>query len=216
MRFVFVGAGNLTVRTAHLLIEKGHEVVIIEADLERIDQLSEELDCSFLHGDGSKPQVLEEADPAQSEVLFALSDNEQDNIVAALVARSQGFDRVVPRITEPKFEYICEELGLEDVIDPDNTISHYLADMAQGIDVLNLATAIRGDARLFSWILAARDVGKVDGLDLPEQARVICFYRQSVFHLADGETQLEKGDEVVVITHRDNLKTLKKRWHPSE
>ncbi|HAF56227.1 MAG TPA: potassium transporter, partial [Thauera sp.] len=55
MRAVFVGAGALSVTTARRLLERGHEVVVIDRDKARIEALSAELDCGFLHGDGSTP-----------------------------------------------------------------------------------------------------------------------------------------------------------------
>ena len=63
MRVVFIGASSLAVVTAKLMRERGEEVVIIEHDKDHIDALTEELDCGFLHGDGSKPAILREADP---------------------------------------------------------------------------------------------------------------------------------------------------------
>jgi trk system potassium uptake protein TrkA len=103
-------------------------VVIIEQDKERIDALTEEIDCGFLHGDGSKPAILREADPEGTQVLFALTGNDQANILASLVGRSLGFKRVVTKIEDPELEHICKELGLEDVIVPSRTIGRFLAE----------------------------------------------------------------------------------------
>lgn len=74
MRIVFIGAGELATETAKLLIERDHEIVIIEENEERIKRLSDSLDCSFLHGDGSKPQILEEAGPEHADFLFCLTE----------------------------------------------------------------------------------------------------------------------------------------------
>jgi trk system potassium uptake protein len=70
MRVVFVGGGDITVGTARILIDRGDEVIIVEQDEEKIEELSETLDCSFLHGDGSKPHILKEAGPGQTDVLL--------------------------------------------------------------------------------------------------------------------------------------------------
>jgi len=128
MRAVFIGAGALALATARLLREKGEEVVIIEQDKERIDGLNEEIDCGFLHGDGSKPAILREANPEGTDVLFALTGNDQANILASLVGRSLGFKRVVTKIDDPELEHVCKELGLEDVIVPSRTIGRFLAE----------------------------------------------------------------------------------------
>jgi len=128
MRAVFIGAGSLAVVTAKLIRERGEEVVIIEQDKERIDALADELDCGFLHGDGSKPAMLREANPEGTDVLFALTGNDQANILASLVGRSLGFKRVVTKIDDYEFEHICKELGLEDVIVPTRTVGRFLAE----------------------------------------------------------------------------------------
>ncbi|MFZ1908517.1 MAG: NAD-binding protein [Burkholderiales bacterium] len=128
MRVVIIGASSLAVVTAKLMRERGEEVVIIEHDKNHIDALSEELDCGFLHGDGSKPAILREADPNGTDVLFALTDNDQANILASLVGRSLGFKRVVTKIQDAEFEHICKELGLEDIIVPSRTIGRFLAE----------------------------------------------------------------------------------------
>lgn len=128
MRAVFIGAGSLAVVTAKLIRERGEEVVIIEQDKERIDSLAEQIDCGFLHGDGSKPAMLREADPEHTDVLFALTGNDQANILASLVGRSLGFKRVVTKIEDVELEHICKELGLEDVIVPSRTVGRFLAE----------------------------------------------------------------------------------------
>lgn len=214
MRIVFVGAGELTVGTARLLVERGHEVVIIEREQSRIDELAEELDCSFLHGDGSRPNILKEAAPAQTDFLFCLTDNDRDNIIACLVGRSLGFDRVVPSILDAGYEPICRELGLESTISPSRTISRYLADMVTGVDILELSTMIKDEARFFTFAAAKDHEGTAADLELPESARVICYYRNGKFHLAEASSRLREGDEVLILTHSENLAELKKRFQP--
>ena len=212
MRAVFVGAGSLAVMTAQLLLKRGHEVVMIERDKARVEALSGELNCGFLHGDGSKPAILREADPKETDVLFCLTGNDQDNIIAGLVGRSLGFARVVTKIEDPEFEHICIELGLKDTIIPARTIGRYLADMFEGQDLMELSTMIRDEARAFSFVARDEDQGTVAELKLPDGSRVVCIYRDGKFIVADDSTKLKSGDEVVVVTHRKNLPALEERW----
>jgi trk system potassium uptake protein len=212
MRIAFVGAGEFTVRTAELLIERGHEIIIIEKDQEKIDALSESLDCSFLKGDGSNPAILREVGPEQTDVLFCLSDSDQANLISSLVGRSLGFKRVIPSIQNPEFEGICSELDLKDTILPSRTISRYLADMVEGLDILELSTVIKGEARFFTFTVDKERGKKIADLELPKSARVICFYREGRFMLAQENTKLSKDDEAVILTHSENLNDLKKRW----
>lgn len=212
MRVVFVGAGKLTVSAARTLLDHGHEVVVIESDKARIEELSKDLDCGFLHGDGSRPAILREAGPEHADFLLCLTGSDQANIIASLVGLSLGFRRVVTKIDDPELEHICAELGLENTIIPTRTISRFLSDMVEGRDILELTTMIKGDARFFSFVAAEEDEGEVKGLDLPKTARVVCYYRDRDFSIADEASSLKKGDEVIVLTHSENLPKLSERW----
>jgi trk system potassium uptake protein TrkA len=143
MRTVFIGAGEVSIETAKALVKKGHEVIIIETDKAKIDELSEEMDCSFLQGDGSRPDILREVNPEQTDFLFCLTDSDQANVIASLVGRSLGFKRVVTSIRDEQFEVICHELGLKDTIIPSRTISRYLEDMVGGSKNVELSTVLK-------------------------------------------------------------------------
>lgn len=214
MRAVIIGTSNLAVRTAQLLLKRGHEVVIVERELARIEALGGELDCGYVHGDGSKPAILRETDPAATDLLFAMTGNDQTNIIASLVGRSLGFRRTVTRIEDPSFEHICIELGLEDTIVPSRTIGRHLADLFEGRDPLDLSAMIRDEARAFAFVAKETDEVALSALELPESSRVICLYRDGRFMVPRDDTRLKSGDEVVIITHSRHLPALLERWRP--
>lgn len=214
MRLAFVGASELSVATAELLVAQSHEVIIIEKDEQTIEQLDQWLDCAFLQGDGSDPETLREVNPQGTDVLFCLTDSDQVNLIASLLGRSLGFSRVITKIINPAFEDICQELGLSDTIIPSRTIGRYLADMLQGQDVLELSPVFKGEARLFSMVAGPEDEGHISELELPRNAQVICFFRDGGFNLVQGDDSLREGDEVVILTHADNLPALRERWQP--
>lgn len=212
MRTVFIGASSLSIMTANLLLKRSHEVVIIDSDKDLVTTLPDQLDCGVLHGDGTKPAILREANPEGTDVLFCLTGNDQTNIIASLVGRSLGFQRVVTKIVDSEFEHICIELGLEDTIIPSRTIGRYLADMAEGHDLLELSTMIRDEARIFSFIAKDDNEGTITSLKLPSDSRVICLYRENKFIVPDDDTAIKTGDEVVIVTHQRNLQELKEQW----
>ncbi|MBU1708368.1 MAG: TrkA family potassium uptake protein [Proteobacteria bacterium] len=214
MRTVFIGAGKVSVETAQALIKKGHQVVIIELDKARIEELSEEMDCSFLLGDGSHPNILREVNPEKTDFLFCLTNSDQANLIAGLVGRSLGFKRVINSIGNPQFESICHELGLQDTIVPSRTISRYLEDMVGGSENVELSTVIKDEARFFTLKATEAETVAAKDLKLPSEAKVICYYRKGKFSHADAETTFRPGDEIVILTHSKNIPSLQERWQP--
>ncbi len=212
MRTVFVGAGALSVATAEVLIRHGHEVVIVEQDRTRIEALSEYLDCGFVNGNGTKPAILREVDPDRTDALLCLTNSDQDNILASLIGRSIGFKRVITKIEDAEYQHICTELGLTDTVVPDESVAHMLVDMLAGNESVELTAFVKGGARFFPFIVRGGDAGPVGELDLPEQTRLVCIYRDNSFLLPEDATRLKDGDEVLVITHEDQVERLRERW----
>ena len=213
MRLVIVGTSAAGLATARLLIEHKHDVVVIERDKSRIDELAEELDCGFLQGDGARPKLLREAGPEDTDALLCLTNDDQDNIIASLVARSLGYRRVVTKIEDPELQHICAELGLAGSLVPMQTVGRYLADMAEGQDIIELSDILRGDTRVFSFRANAAEAVRIDQLDLPDAARTICIYRNGQELLfADPSTKIQVGDEVVLLTRARMLKPLRERF----
>lgn len=126
MRIVLIGINHLTIEAARQFLKRGDEVVIIDGDRQRLEDYGSDIDVAFIEGDGSRPHILRQADPRRADVLYALTGDDQDNILAALVGRSLGAPRVVPKIDDPEFRPVCLELGLTETINPDVTIARAL------------------------------------------------------------------------------------------
>ncbi|SNB58389.1 trk system potassium uptake protein TrkA [Marinobacter sp. es.042] len=208
MKAILVGAGSTAIMTAKFLLEHNHDVIVIEVDKERIDELSHELDCGFLLGDGSKPSLLRETNPEEGDVLYCLTGHDQTNIIASLVGRSLGFKKVVTKIQDPTYEHICIELGLEATIVPSRTIGRHLAELFEGRDSFELSTMLRYDTSVFSFVAREKQVGGIADLALPKSSRIMCIYRKGKLIIPEDNARIEPDDEVIIITHRKNLEAL--------
>ncbi len=213
MRAVFVGASATTIATAKSILKHGKEVIIIEQNLDEIESLKSELDCGFIHGDGSKPAILREIELGKNDALFALTDNDQSNILTCLVGRSLGVQRTITKIRDPELEHVCLELGLSDTIIPSRTIGRYLTDMFIQGESFELSTMLRGESRLFTFVAneSYADTA-IDDLELPAASRVICLYRNENFLIPEAGTKLKDDDEVIIIAHEKSLEKLKELY----
>lgn len=112
------------------------------------------------------------------------------------MGRSLGYSKVIVHIHDEDYLKICDELKLEHTITPSKTISRYLADTVSGIDILELSSLIKCEARCMMVQIDKQNRGQVSDLDLPAEARVIGIYRDNHFIHADPETPLRVRDEV--------------------
>jgi trk system potassium uptake protein TrkA len=212
MRLAIVGATAVGEATARLLIDHGHDVVIVEKDRQRIDDLSEDLDCAFVHGDGSRPRILREVGATDTDALLCLSDDDQDNIISSLVGATLGFGKVMTKISDPEFEHICAELGLQHTISADLTTARSLVDTVEGRNVVELSTVLRGDVRFFMFTARAEDAGPPEALKLPEDTRVLYAYRGNDLRMVGEGFEVQEGDDVVLLTRSGRLNEFVERW----
>jgi trk system potassium uptake protein TrkA len=216
LRIVFSGAGPTAVLATQQLIKKGHDIVIVELDKEKIDKLSDDLDCSFLHGDAGKPSILSQVDPKSCDFLFCLTDNDQANIITSLLGRSMGFERIITSVEDEDLGSLCDELGLEDTIIPASTMSRHLNNIVEGLDNVELSTLLRGNVRFFSFIAGEDDEGQIEEMELPDETKAIYYYRDDAFQFVEENASIREGDEVVLLTKVDHLKELNERFNPKK
>jgi trk system potassium uptake protein TrkA len=96
------GGGRMGLRTARLLNDRGHKVILIERDHGRCKQINDEYVGTVIEGDASNPQILKQADPDRCDVLAALTGETATNLGICLAAAEMTEARVVMRVDDPE------------------------------------------------------------------------------------------------------------------
>ncbi|MBN2680322.1 TrkA family potassium uptake protein [Acidithiobacillus montserratensis] len=215
MRVVFAGASNLVIRTVQQLNEQTrHDIIIIENDAALIDSLNDQLDAAFIQGDASLPAILKEANPSACDFFFATTNSDESNMIAALTAKALGFSRVVVLIKEESYEPICQELGLDEIIIPLRAVRRNMINIIDGERERHLSDYIRADLRLFSFrVPSDAQPQTLDDLALPKDTKPIVIYDdRDTPRTLSGDMTIQPGDDVVLLTHKNTLKTLENRF----
>ena len=103
MKIVIVGAGNVGMTLARTLSSGSHDVVIVERDEALAARITEDLDVSVVRGNGSRPDVLEQAGVVKDggvDVLIACTDRDETNLLACWLAKRAGVPRVLSRVRD--------------------------------------------------------------------------------------------------------------------
>lgn len=97
-RFTVMGAGELGFHLARTLHQEGHDVVMIDVDPDQRTRVEDQLDLSFVVGNGTQIPVLEQAGVGRSELFIAASNSEEANLTASVLAKDLGAQRTAVRL----------------------------------------------------------------------------------------------------------------------
>lgn len=112
MRAIVIGAGEVGYQIAKFLTLEGVEVVVVDTDKDKLKRLSEELDVAIVLGEGGSPSALEEADAGHADMLLAVTNSDETNMIACLLAKSSyRIPRKIARIRN--YEYFSNKKLLE-------------------------------------------------------------------------------------------------------
>ncbi|ELY91021.1 potassium channel family protein [Natrialba taiwanensis] len=212
MRFVIVGYGRVGSRTARILAEEGHEVVIVDNDHDRIDRAADE-GFETIHGDGADEAVLTDAGIATADAIGAFTPNLNANFAACMVGNHHGC-RTALRIDEDYREDIYEQYAdeVDEIIYPERLGAAGAKTAMLGGD-FNVVTDLAATLQL--TVLKIPDgsaaIGKrMSELNLPESARIYAHgrARESLTIPLPG-TELEAGDEVAVVTETSSADAVR-------
>lgn len=125
MRVIIVGAGEVGYQVAKFLTYEGIEVVIIDRDGDKLRRISEELDIATIEAEGSDPSAFKEAGADQADLLLAVTNSDETNMIACLLGKAMfKIKRKIARIRNPDYFFNKELLGksnldIEPAINPE-------------------------------------------------------------------------------------------------
>ena len=204
-RIIIAGGGNIGARLA-TSIEGHYQVKIIEQDLARCEHLSQQLRSStILHGSASDRELLIEENIEATDVFIALTNDEEANVMASMLAKKLGARTVITLINNPAYVDLVQGGLIDIALSPQqSTISALLSHVRRG-DVVAVHSLRRGAAEALEAIAhgdvhSSRVVGRrVNELALPEGASVAAVVRGDDVIMAYHDTVIAEGDHVILF-----------------
>jgi len=121
MRVVVTGGGAIGRHLSADLVERGHDVTLIEQHRSVVDRLREEIpEVKVMLGDACEPRVLDDAHLADADVVVAATGDDEDNLVTSLLAKQEfAVPRVLARVNHPGNEWLFnEQWGVDAAVSP--------------------------------------------------------------------------------------------------
>ena len=203
MYVVIVGAGKVGWNLARELINKRHEVTVIESDQHRYAVVEQELEHSAMYGDGSELWVLERSGIERADLVVAVTGDDEDNILISQVAREKyGVARVVARCNNPRNLQHFELLGVRPVISATDLILRLIEHEVPKYGLVHLLDLPEERLEIIELEVAEGSpaAGRaVKDLGLPDGSLVISILREGGGFVPTGDSVIEPNDEVLVV-----------------
>jgi trk system potassium uptake protein TrkA len=217
MRIIIAGGGQVAAVTAGRLIREGNEVTIVERNEERAAQLDEQLDAKVVRGDVVSIKSLHSAGLADAEMLIAVTDSDQCNLLACLIAQVESRVKVkVARVRTHEVDHwrrIAAEAGLKIdlLIHPETDIVDRIMRVVRVPGVSDIVDFASGAVKLFgmnveldSWFVGRR-LEELDQAGPPKDSLIAIIFRGQQVIVPHGAETLRPGDHIYVVATRENL-----------
>lgn len=207
---MIIGGGRIAYYLAKALDEAGMRVKIIELDHDRCIALSELLPHTIIiHGDGSDEAVLLSENLSDMGAFVSLTGRDEDNFMAALLAKQAGVSKVVAKINRLNYIGIIKKAGIDSVINPSlittNIILRYVRGMKNVLDnpLESLYRIVNDQAEAVEFSIheqtAFLDV-PLRKLRLVEGVLLAVLVRKNEVIIPHGDDVLKRGDSVIIIS----------------
>jgi len=200
---IVVGAGKVGWNLARELLEKGHEVTLVESDRERFARVEQELEHNVQYGDASELWLLEKIGISRADLVIAVTGDDEDNMLICQVAKEKYMvSRIIARVNNPRNREHFELLGVRPNVSATNLILRLIEHEVPEYGLVHLLDLPEQKLEIIEMLLPpdSRAAGqRVIDLQMPEGSLLISVLRDGSGFVPTADTVLQEGDEVLAV-----------------
>lgn len=219
MNIVIVGGGKQVHFLTKSFVSKGYSVTIINHDAEYCKKLARMHQANIVHGDGTKPYILEDAGVGYADMVIALTAEDPNNLVICQIAEKMfKVKKTFAMVNDPKNIDIFRKLGVKNVISTADIISSFIEQKISVDDITNLFPIEEGKVTAMEIEVSSDfpTVGKrLKEIQFPRDVTIGCIIRGEQAVIPRGDTVVEEEDKLIILclpmVQSDVLKTIRGR-----
>jgi trk system potassium uptake protein TrkA len=219
MDVIVAGAGLVGYHIAERLSKEGHNVTLIEKNRSKQEQLSARLNALVVSGSVADAEVLDKAGIGKADLFVAVTNQDEVNLVASMLAHERGTKRIIARIksleyTTAEWTKNARKLGIDLLINPQNVVAEEIYRIVSYTAAQEAAEFADGQVVFLGYGIGRNS--PLAGISLKELAGVRGIYRMVVVAIARrhetimprGEDVIQEGDIVYFVCNKRDLPAI--------
>ncbi len=216
LKIIIVGAGEVGYYLADRLSLEGHDIVVVDSDDDKIKRLERSLNVMAIKGSGASAKVLERAGVKEADLFVAVTNSDEINLIACLLAREYGVPRKVARVRSE--DYLSpgsplneQKLGIDLIINPARVLADEVVRLSEITEATEWAEFARGKVILLGY--QVKEGCPLIGMSLADLRELRALYdfvivaiiRENETIIPSGADVLRKGDKIFIITKKRDI-----------
>jgi trk system potassium uptake protein len=214
MYVIIAGGGKVGYYLAQHLLSEEHEVLLIERNPERVAEINDVLGAVAIIGDAAEASTLAAAGAPRSDVVVAVTGEDEDNLVICQVAREKfHVARTIARVNNPKNENLFRMLGVDVTVSQTNYILNLIEQAIPDRSFIHLLSLRHEDMAIVdakvseTSAVAHRAIAEIE---LPPNTAITAIARGSNLIVPGPATEVLPGDDIIAVAHQDQEDELRR------
>lgn len=214
MKIVIIGDGKVGHTLMKELSQEGHDIVIVDNNIEVVEKSLNTYDIMAIRGNGASYHVLKQAEADEADMLIAATSSDEINMLSCLVAKKLGTKRTVARVRNPEYSeqlFIMRgELGLNMSINPEYTAAKEISRVLRFPSAQKIETFSRGRVELIQ--MSVEKGSSLDGQPLltigsafKSKILICAIERSDKIIIPSGNVTLQAGDEIYLTASNEQI-----------
>lgn len=219
MRIIIAGAGDLGFHLSKLLVHEEQDIILIDEVADVLERASSHLDVQVISGSSTSPRVLKEAKVEKTDLLIAVTSNQDTNITTCIIGKRLGAKKTIARVSNIEYIYQRDTLdlkraGIDDIVSPESLAAKEIQRL---LKESALTDSFEFDKGLLTLIGISIDgVSKLKGKTVQETAYLnpdnsfiaVAILRDNKTIIPYGEYQFQLNDHAYFIAQPNGIESV--------
>lgn len=215
-KIAIIGGGSVGYELAQALEKTSMNIKLIENDYERCEFLSQNLKKSLvLNGSGTNLELLEQEEIGRNDVVVAITNNDEKNLLCSLLSKQLGAKKVITRVSQGITGNLFERVGVDVAISQREACVHEIKNRIMDFRACVLATVERGQGEIIEVLVPRNfETKPLFEIKLPFPCVIAIINRGSKVIIPKGQTEIMPNDVLLVFVKSDDVMAVKEYFKP--